>query len=218
MTGADFQEKSVSSLSHEPLSHEIDEAVRCLRAGGVVAFPTDTLYGLGADVFNPVALDKVFAVKGRSSGLALPVLIESWEQLDRLTSNVPAKARVLADAFWPGPLTLVMNKASEVPDRLTAGAPTVAVRLPGHPVARAILQRFGGPITGTSANLSGEPDPMTLAELKGLLGDSVDYIMTCGPAPQGIASTIVDITTEPPTLIREGAIPFRKIAEIWQPA
>jgi L-threonylcarbamoyladenylate synthase len=218
MKRAVFQEKSESSLSQE---QEIDEAVRCLRAGGVVAFPTDTLYGLGADVFNPEALDRVFAIKERSSGLALPVLIDGWGQLEQLTSNVPAGARVLADAFWPGPLTLVMKKAARVPDSLTAGAPTVAVRLPDHPVPRAILRQFGGPITGTSANISGGPDPMTLTELKALLGDQVDYIVSAGPAPQGTASTVVDITTDPPTLIREGAIPFRRVIKIWgieQPA
>jgi L-threonylcarbamoyladenylate synthase len=206
----------ISKSNQTPFTDEIDEAERCLRAGGVVAFPTDTLYGLGADVFNPAALNRVFAIKERTSGLALPVLIDSWSQLDRLTTNVPARARALADAFWPGPLTLVIDKAAEVPERLTAGAPTVAVRLPDHPVPRAILRRFGGPITGTSANLSGGPDPMTLAKLKALLGDRVDYIMTCGPAPQGIASTIVDITTEPPTLIREGAIPFQRVMKIWE--
>jgi len=197
---------------------EIDEAVRCLRAGGVVAFPTDTLYGLGVDVFNTAALDRVFAIKERASGMALPVLIDSWSQLEELTTNVPARARVLADAFWPGPLTLVMNKAAGVPNGLTAGAPTVAVRLPDHPVPRAIMQRFGGPITGTSANISGGPDPMTLAELKALLGDRVDYVMTCGPTPRGTASTIVDITTEPPTPVREGAVPFRRVMKIWRPA
>ena len=223
LTRADSQQQSESlqaeSLQAKSLpANELDEAVRCLRAGGVVALPTDTLYGLAADVFNPSALDRVFAIKERSSGLALPVLIDSWAQLAPLVMDVPSKARALAEAFWPGPLTLVMRKATGVSDKLTAGASTVAVRLPDHPVPRALLQQFGGPLTGTSANFSGEPDPMTLDSLKSLLGDRVDYIISHGPSPQGTASTIVDITTEPPTLIREGAIPFSRVVDLWNSA
>ena len=212
LTTADFQEQS------ETVLHEIDEAVRCLRADGVVAFPTDTLYGMGADVFNLTALDRVFAIKERRPGLALPVLIDSWEQLEHLASDLSEGAQVLADAFWPGPLTLVVNKADHVPDRLTAGAPTVAVRIPDHPVPRAIMRRFGGPITGTSANPSGQPDPSTLPELIALLGDRVDYVVNCGPAPLGTASTVVDISTNTPKLVRDGAISFGRVVEIWRTA
>ncbi len=192
--------------------------MRCLRAGGVVALPTDTLYGLAADVFNHNALDQVFAVKERRSGLALPVLIAGWRDLRYLVSEIPEQAHLLAVAFWPGPLTMVMHKAPGVPDKLTAGAPTVAVRVPDHPVTRAVLTRFGGPLTGTSANLSGEPDPTDLDSLKSSLAGRVDFVVSQGPSPQGTASTILDITADPPTLIREGAIPFGRITEIWDPA
>lgn len=176
--------------------------------------PTDTLYGLAANVFDSDALDKVFAIKERSHGLALPVLIDSWEHLEHLASDVPPLAQVLASKFWPGPLTLVIEKAAGVPDKLTASASTLAVRIPNHPVARAVIKQFAGPLTGTSANISGDPDPMTLGELQSLLGDRIDYIITSGPPPEGTASTIVDITTDPPLLIREGEIPFRKIIEL----
>ena len=193
---------------------EVEQAVRALRSGGVVAFPTDTLYGLGADVFNPAAVESIFRIKERPSGLALPVLIDDWDQLERVTENVPDAARALAERFWPGPLTLIVNKSAGVSDRVTAGAPTVAVRIPDHPVPRAISRLLGGPITGTSANISGQPDPQDLDELREQIGNKVDYVVTAGPTPMGAASTIVDITGETPALIREGAIPFDDIIQL----
>ncbi len=192
----------------------VEQAVRALRSGGVVAFPTDTLYGLGADVFNPAAVEAIFAIKERPLGLALPVLIDDWDQLERVAGNIPNAARALAERFWPGPLTLVVKKAARVSGRVTAGAPTVAVRIPGHPVPRAIARLLGGPITGTSANISGQPDPQDLDELRKQIGHKVDYVVTAGPTPMGAASTIVDITAETPVLIREGAISFSVITEV----
>ena len=193
---------------------EVERAVRALHNGGVVAFPTDTLYGLGADVFNPAAVEAIFTVKERPSGLALPILIDDWGQLERVAESIPDPARVLAERFWPGPLTLIVNKSARVSDRVTAGAPTVAVRIPDHPIPRAIARLLGGPITGTSANISGQPDPQNLHELTEQLGQKVDYLVTAGPPPFGAASTIVDITNDTPTLIREGAIPFDAITRL----
>ena len=177
--------------------------------------PTDTLYGLAADVFNPTALDRIFAVKGRSEDLALPVLVSGWEQFQTVAQDIPAQTKIMVERFWPGALTLVVLKAAGVPAQLTAGGPTVAVRMPGHLVPIELIQGLGGPITGTSANISGGPDPSDVAELTGQIGSRVDYIIKCGPAPEGIASTVVDITTERPTLLREGAIPFRLVLETW---
>ena len=196
----------------------MEQAVRHLKAGGVVAIPTDTLYGLAADVFNPAALDRVFAVKGRSETLALPVLINGWEQVETLAKIVPPQARSLAERFWPGALTLVVLKADRVPDRLTAGGPTVAVRMPSHPVPIELIKRLGGPITGTSANISGGPDATTLEELTAQIGGRVDYIVGSGPEPKGTASTVVDITTDRPELLRQGAIPFDLVLESWETA
>ena len=193
---------------------EVEQAVRALRSGGVVAFPTDTLYGLGADVFNPAAVEAIFAIKERPLGLALPVLIDGWNQLERVATDIPDWAKVLAERFWPGPLTLVLNKAAQVSDRVTAGAPTVAVRIPNHPVPRGIARLLGGPITGTSANISGQPDPRDLNELREQIGHKVDYVVTAGPTPMGAASTIVDISSGTPALIREGAIPFDAITRL----
>ena len=196
------------------MQRDIEQAVRCLRSGGVVAFPTDTLYGLGADAFNPSALERVFAIKERQSGLALPVLIDGYDQLEMVARDVPEAASLLAGRFWPGPLTLIVAKAPHVPGRLTAGGATVAVRMPDHPVPRAIVRRLGRPITGTSANVSGQPDPRTLDEVEAQLGGRIDYIVASGPAPAGAASTVVDITTGLPKLVREGAVPFQEIAKL----
>ncbi len=195
---------------------ELEMGVQALRDGGVVAFPTDTLYGLGADVFNLDALQKVFDIKERPAGLALPVLIDSWKQFETVAADVTPVARTLAEKYWPGPLTLIVSKADAVPDLLTAGAPTVAVRVPDHPVPRALARMFGGPITGTSANRSGEPDLKSLEELTAQLGSRVDYVVAAGPAPMGMASTVIDITEDSPKLIREGALPFNDIVRHWR--
>ena len=200
----------------EVSQHELERGVQALRDGGVVAFPTDTLYGLGADVFNLDALQKVFDIKERPAGLALPVLIDSWKQFETVAADVTQVARTLAEKYWPGPLTLIVSKADAVPDLLTAGAPTVAVRVPDHRVPRALARMFGGPITGTSANRSGEPDLKSLEELTAQLGSRVDYVVAAGPAPAGTASTVIDITEDSPKLIREGALPFNDIARHWR--
>ena len=190
---------------------EIAEAVDHLANGGVVVLPTDTLYGLGADCFNEAALKRVYAIKGRRGDLALPVLIAGWEQLKMVTKDMPQWAAVLAQRFWPGPLTLVLPKTSQVSPLVTGGRETVAVRMPDHPVPLVLTGRLGRPITGTSANLSGEPDPVSVEGLEVQLGDLVDQIIRSGPTPKGMQSTVVDVTSSRPVLLREGAIPFEEI-------
>ncbi|MCH8801011.1 MAG: threonylcarbamoyl-AMP synthase [Chloroflexi bacterium] len=197
---------------------DLERAVAVLKNGGVVAIPTDTLYGLAADVFNTAALDRVFAVKGRPDDLALPVLVSGWEQVKRVAKNFPPQAQNLAEQFWPGALTLVFEKISGLPDRLTAGGPTVAVRMPGHPVPIQLIDGLGGPITGTSANISGDADLLTLAELTDQIGSRVDYIVKSGPVPEGKASTVIDITSGHPKLLRDGAIPFERLLRTWEMA
>ncbi len=184
-----------------------------------MAIPTDTLYGLAADAFNAEAIERVFAIKERPEGLALPVLLADVEQLSSVARELPNAARVLAETYWPGPLTLVLRRASGLPLRLTAGADTVAARVPAHPVPRELARRLGRAVTGTSANISGAPDPRTLKELRAQVGERVDCLVTAGPAPAGTASTIVDLTGvdltgDAPVLIREGAIPFAEIAAL----
>ena len=193
---------------------EIERAARLIRDGGVVAIPTDTLYGLAADAFNAEAIERVFAIKERPEGLALPVLLADLEQLSVVARELPEAASALAQEYWPGPLTLIVRKVPGLPTRLTAGHDTVAARVPAHPVPRELARRLGRPITGTSANISGVPDPSTLDELRRQVGRRVDCVIKAGPAPAGTASTIVDLTSDVPQLIREGAIPFAEIAAL----
>lgn len=188
-----------------------------LKNGGVVAIPTDTLYGLAADVFNIDALARVYEIKQRGA-VALPVLVSSWGQVKRLAKDLPAQTEELVARFWPGALTLVVDKASNVPDRLTAGMPTVAVRMPDHPVPIALINGLGGPITGTSSNISGGPDLTTLTEVVEQMGNRADYVLEFGPEPKGTASTIVDLTSDAPKLLREGEVPFQLVLETWAAA
>ena len=197
----------------EDFQSGIDTALEYLRSGGVIAFATDTLYGLGADVFSQPALEKVFAIKGRPEGQPLPVLVSSWEQVGLVAGNILPMAERLASRFWPGALTLVLMGLPQLPRLVTGGGDTVAVRMPNHPVPLALADGLGGPITGTSANRSGQPDIKNLGSLTAELGNEVDFVVKAGPSPAGIASTIVDLTAGELTLIREGAIPFQSILE-----
>ena len=176
-----------------------------------MVFPTDTLYGLGADVLSIPALERIFTIKGRPAEISLPLLVSCWDQLGTVTSHTPEAARRLAQRFWPGPLTLVLPKAERLPDRVTGGKNTVAVRMPDHPVALEIIRRLDRPITGTSANRSGHQDLLDYDAVKAELGKDVDYIVQSGPQPKGTPSTVIDLTTEIPTLLRQGALPMDEI-------
>ena len=178
-----------------------------------MVFPTDTLYGLGADVFSLPALERIFSIKGRPANLALPVLVAGLDQVEAVAMPMSGQARRLVQRFWPGPLTLVMRRSPELPGLVTGGADTVAVRMPDHLVPIALARRLGSPITGTSANLSGQPDLLDLSALETQLGGLVDHIIQAGPVPAGTASTIVDVTGDAPQLLREGAISLKDILE-----
>ena len=192
---------------------ELEEAVHSLNSGGVVVFPTDTLYGLGADVFSLAALQRIFSIKGRRADLALPVLVAGLDQVEAVAQPMSAQAQRLAERFWPGPLTLVMRRSPDLPGLVTGGADTVAVRMPGHPVPLELARRLGRPITGTSANRSGQPDLLDLSALENQLGNLVDHIIQTGPVPAGTASTIVNVTGDTPQLLRGGAISLEEILE-----
>ena len=187
---------------------DLDQALLTLEKGGVIVVPTDTLFGLAADVFSEPGVRRIFEIKGRPPGLALPVLVADWDQLEMVVHPLPVCGLSLARRFWPGPLTLVMPKSPRVPGAVTAGGPTVAVRMPDHCVPLELARRLGSPITGTSANRSGQEDPATLEDVERQLGGLVDYIVRGGPVPGGKASTIVDVSSGASKLIREGAIPF----------
>ncbi|MFQ6026722.1 MAG: L-threonylcarbamoyladenylate synthase [Dehalococcoidia bacterium] len=194
-------------------SSELDHAVSLVRRGGVVVIPTDTLYGLAADIRNEGALQKIFSIKGRPKELAIPVLVSGKDQLAAVTGQVSEMAHLLADRFWPGPLTLVVPRATHVSPLLTGGRDTVAVRMPNHPIPVELARRLGGPITGTSANISGQEDLLTLEEVLEQLDGSVDYIIRSGPVPRGTASTVVEVCNRTPILLREGVLPFSEVLE-----
>ena len=161
-----------------------EKAVQVLRSGGVVAFPTDTLYGLGADVFCTTAVERVFAIKERPVGVPMPVLIPSPNDLTKVAIEVPDLAWALADSFWPGGLTIILKRSVDVPDLVSGGRDTLGIRITNHPVAQAMIEGFGGPVTGTSANISGGDNPTSWQEVKRALGDRVDHVVEMGLHPR----------------------------------
>ncbi len=185
----------------------IRRAAGILRAGGLVIFPTDTLYGLGANIYDDAAIKRVFEIKKRPLNKSLPVLIADPEEVASLTQEIPPLAKALMGSFWPGQLTLIFKKGSRVSTFLTGGKDTVALRIPDHPVSLALIREAGFPLTGPSANLTGVEPPVTAEEAAKTLGEMVDLIIDTGPCPVGAPSTVLDLTGSKPRIIREGAIP-----------
>ena len=177
-----------------------------IRSGKVICFPTGSLYGLGADAWNPGAVKRVFEIKKRPADRPILVLIDSLERLDQLVSRVPPIAQELIDRFWPGKLTLVFQARPTVPELLTAGTGKIGVRLPGHPVARALLSALRGPLTGTSANISGEPGCHRSKDIPNSIHCAVSMLLDSGALSGGAGSTIVDISRNRPIVLREGAV------------
>lgn len=193
--------------SRQPERAVIQRARDVITAGGVVAFPTRCLYGLGADAFNTRSLEKIFSIKRRSRQHPILVLIDSDSQLGRLVKNVSPTAVALMDRFWPGQLTLVFEAAAGVPEALTAGSGRIGIRLAGHPVARALVRNLGVPLTATSANLSGSPGVCDVNDLPPAVAEKLDLIIDAGPLAGGPGSTVVDVTVDPPRVIRQGVVP-----------
>jgi len=193
---------------------EIEHAVAVLRAGGLVAFPTETVYGLGADAANPDAVRKIFAVKGRPATHPVIVHIADAVQLPAWAAEVPEAAHRLARRFWPGPLTLILKRARSVNDVVTGGQDTVAVRVPSHPVARRLLARFGGGIAAPSANRFGRVSATTAEHVRREFGDAVDCVLDGGEADVGIESAIVDLSGAAPALLRPGWIRADELASV----
>lgn len=192
----------------------IARAVRVLRAGGLVGFPTETVYGLGADASNPEAVRRIFEAKGRPADHPVIVHLAAPSQVVEWARDVPPDAAALADAFWPGPMTLILPRAARVSDLVTGGQDTVGLRVPSHPVAHRLLQAFGGGIAGPSANRFGRISPTTAEHVRDDLGDRVDLILDGGPSQVGIESTIVDVTGEAPRVLRPGMISAARIEAI----
>jgi L-threonylcarbamoyladenylate synthase len=184
----------------------INDAVSMLRSGGLVAFPTETVYGLGADALNEGAVQKVFKAKGRPSDNPLIVHVASLEIAWHFTTEISDKGLQLATCFWPGPLTLVTKKKSTVPDIVTAGLETVAIRIPNHPVTLDMLKSFEGGVVGPSANISGRPSPTSAEHVSHDLEGKIDIILDAGPTVIGMESTVIDVTMDPPAILRIGGL------------
>lgn len=193
---------------------QVKKCAAVLRSGGIAAYPTDTVYGLGADIYNDKAVSKVFAAKRRPLNLPLPVLICDLLQLKELTADVPPTAARLITAFWPGALTLVFNKAAAFNSTVLAGEGKIAVRMPDHAVTLRLIKEAGCPIVGTSANLHNHNAPLTAAQIMDQLGATIDFILDGGPCPGGTESTIVDVTGNNPVFLRKGAIPEKDILNL----
>lgn len=190
------------------------EAARIIRDGGLVAFPTETVYGLGANALDEEAAKKIYAAKGRPSDNPLIAHISCMEELEPLVSHIPEAGRKLAEAYWPGPLTMVFPKSSVVPYGTTGGLDTVAVRMPGDPAARRLIALAGVPIAAPSANTSGRPSPTTAQHVWQDMNGKIEMILDGGPVGIGVESTIVDVCGEIPTLLRPGAITMEMLREI----
>jgi L-threonylcarbamoyladenylate synthase len=192
----------------------LSKAGDLLRQGEIVAFPTETVYGLGANAIDPVAVKKIFFAKGRPNDNPLIVHVADVAQLVPLVREVSEKAQALMNKFWPGPLTLILPKSPLVPEEVTAGLPTVAVRMPGHPVALALIKEAGVPIAAPSANISGLPSPTEGKHVLADLDGKVPLIIDGGETKVGLESTVVDVTVEPPLILRPGGITLEEIENI----
>jgi L-threonylcarbamoyladenylate synthase len=186
----------------------IAAAAGVIRARGLVAFPTETFYGLGADALVPAAVTRVFQVKGRPETKPLLVLVASLAMVESLAEGIPSQARAAIDRHWPGPLTLVFRARPGAGTALTAGTGTIGVRMPGHPVALALVRAAGVPVTAPSANRSGAPPPTTAGQVLAAFEGAIDVVLDGGPTAGGPPSTIVDMTVDPPVLLRAGAVAF----------
>lgn len=194
------------TMPDRPDSHAVDSAARIIRNGGVVVFPTRGLYGLGADAFNEKAVRRIFEIKRRSTKKPVLVLIHETSQLERLVKNItPLAGRIMA-RFWPGRVTLIFDALDTLPPLLTAGTGKIGVRAAGHPVAAALAEAVAGPITGTSANLAGQPGCMRIRDMDRAIIRSADLVLDAGRLKGGRGSTVVDITGRSPMVVREGAV------------
>jgi L-threonylcarbamoyladenylate synthase len=194
----------------------IRQAARLIRHGSVVAFPTETFYGLAALATDHKAVARVYLLKKRGLHKSLSILIADLSELDHWIENLSREARHLATSFWPGPLTLVCQAGKRLPTSLTAGTGKIAVRISSHPVAQALVQAVGGPITATSANRAGSPSCRSCEQVISQLGQDLEAILDAGLTPGGKASTIADVTTWPPKILRIGAIAAQEVLSCWE--
>ena len=190
-------------------------AAEVIQAGGVIVYPTETIYGIGANAWNSAAVSRVQKIKHRSDPKPILVVVDSAEAAAGVTAEIPRMARPFMDRFWPGPLTLVMKASLLLPEALTLGRGTIGVRIPSNPVCLRLLALCGCPLTSTSANLSGEKTASAPEEIERHLGQGIDLYLNAGVLPEAIPSTVLDVTGDRPKLIREGAIRFHQLTDLY---
>jgi len=191
-----------------------DRAISILKSGGLIALPTDTVYGLAADPWNGEAISQLFKVKSRSELESIPVLLRGVAAIDEIAMDVPGRVRTIAEKFWPGPLTIVVRRKSDLPSEISA-TDTIGVRAPDHEFAMALLKMYG-PIAATSANLSGQPAATSAEQVASSLSGMIDLIVDGGKSAGGVSSTVVDFTANPPVLLREGPISLESVLRVWE--
>ena len=194
----------------------LERASALLRGGELVAFPTETVYGIGADGTNPAAIRRIYEAKGREAFKPILVLVSHRRDLDGLVRCIPGRVHAVMDACWPGPLTLVFTALDSVPRELLGGGATIGVRHSGAAVAGELCRAVGGPVTAPSANRSGEPEPLTAEDVAAGLGDRVDLILDGGRSPSDRPSTVVDVSGGTPRLIRAGSTPYDRVTDAWR--
>ena len=210
----DIKTEVIQVNALQPEASIIEHAADVLRAGNVVVFPTETVYGLGADVFQPAALERIFHAKGRPHSDPLIAHIADETSLELLTSALPEQAKCLAGAFWPGPLTLVLPRGPRVPYLMTAGLETVAVRMPRHPVALALIRALGSPIAAPSANRFMHVSPTSAQHVLADLNGCIPLILDGGPCEVGVESTVLDLCSEQPTILRPGGVSLEALRSV----
>jgi L-threonylcarbamoyladenylate synthase len=206
--------ESLKIIHVDPLNPRHDQILKAsgmIHTGGVIIFPTQYLYGIGADALNTQAVDRIFEIKKRSHRKPILVLIEKQKYLSRLVQEIPSAAESIMNTFWPGAVTIVFEAADTLPANLTAGTHKIGVRMPRHPVASAVTKAVGGPVTATSANITGDSGCATVSDIAPGFMDQVDLILDAGTLKGGLGSTVVDVTVDPPKIIREGAIHAKDI-------
>lgn len=191
----------------------VDHAAQVLEAGKLIVIPTDTVYGLAAALSCPAAIEEIYRVKRRPPERPIALLVDRVDEVEQVAEAIPDAARALMERFWPGGLTIALPKRAGIPDIVTAAGPTVAVRMPDHPTARALIRRLGQPLPTTSANRSGEPSPVDAARARAALEGDVALILDAGAAPGGVDSTVVDLSVQPPRVLRVGAISIQQLEQ-----
>jgi len=198
------------------IQRQVEKGISILEQGGIGAFPTDTVYGLGACANLQSAVERVYEVKKRPRNMALPLLLADTAQISEVAEPVPPVAWLLAHAFLPGALTIILPSSKAVSDFITAGGRTVALRIPSHPIPIALIEGLKAPVVGTSANLSGKPSPLTADEVYAQFGGNIDLVIDGGKCPGGRESTIVDLSGETPVVVREGAISKEELRQVCE--